>query len=108
MLPVPVERGWAFLLEWERQAEWMRDADRVEVVSPHREGLGVVIAVKTRVLHVPAFTERLEVVGWEPPSTLRLAHRGFVHGTGEWRLTRAPARPRRGAGTSGPTAARTT
>ncbi len=87
VLPVPVERGWAFLLDWERQAEWMRDADRVEVVSPHREGLGVVIAVKTRVLNVPAFTERLEVVGWEPPSMLRLAHGGFVHGTGEWRLT---------------------
>ena len=86
VLPVPVERAWAFLLDWERQAEWMRDADRVEVVSPHREGVGVVIAVKTRVLNVPAFTERLEVVGWEPLRVLRLAHRGFVHGTGEWRL----------------------
>jgi hypothetical protein len=59
LLPVPVERAWAFLLEWERQAEWMRDADRVEVESAHREGVGVVIAVKTRVLNVPAFTERL-------------------------------------------------
>jgi len=83
---VPVERAWAFLLDWERQAEWMRDADRVEVVSPHREGVGVVVAVKTRVLNVPLFTERLEVVDWEPPTRLRLAHGGFIHGFGDWRL----------------------
>jgi hypothetical protein len=87
VLPMPVERAWAFLMDWERQAEWMRDADRVDVVSPHREGEGVVVAVKTRVLNVPAFTERLEVVWWQPPICLRLAHRGFVRGTGEWRLT---------------------
>ena len=87
VLPIPVERAWALLLEWERQAEWMRDADRVEVLTPHREGTGVVVAVKTRVLQVPLFTERLEVVAWEPPHRLRLAHGGFVRGIGEWRLT---------------------
>jgi hypothetical protein len=87
VLPISVERAWALLLEWERQAEWMRDADRVEVLTPHREGTGVVIGVKTRVLQVPLFTERLEVVAWEPPRRLRLAHGGFVRGIGEWRLT---------------------
>jgi hypothetical protein len=86
VLPVSPETAWAFLLDWERQAEWMRDADRVEVVSPHREGLGVIVAVKTRVLNVPLFTERLEVVAWEPPALMRLAHGGFVRGAGEWRL----------------------
>lgn len=87
VLPVPVDRLWAFLADWERQAEWMRDADRVEVVSPIREGVGVVVAVKTRVLNIPLFTERLEVIEWEPPTRMRLSHGGFVHGTGEWRLT---------------------
>jgi hypothetical protein len=64
----------------------MRDADRVEVVSPQRAGLGTTVAVRTRVLQVPLFTERLEVVGWDPPRELRIAHRSFVRGTGTWSL----------------------
>ncbi len=86
VLPVPPAAAWAALTDWERQAEWMRDADRVEVVSPQRTGLGTMVAVRTRVLHVPLFTERLEVVGWDPPRELRIAHRSFVRGTGTWSL----------------------
>ena len=44
----------------------MLDADRVEVVSAHREGVGVRLAVRTRILRLPAFTEPMEVIGWEP------------------------------------------
>jgi uncharacterized protein YndB with AHSA1/START domain len=86
VLPVSPAAAWAALTEWERQAEWMRDADRVEVVSRQRAGLGTTVAVRTRVLHVPLFTERLEVVGWDPPRELRIAHRSFVRGTGTWSL----------------------
>ncbi len=86
VLPVPPAAAWAALTDWDRQAEWMRDADRVEVVSPQRTGLGTMVAVRTRVLHVPLFTERLEVVGWDPPRELRIAHRSFVRGTGTWSL----------------------
>ena len=86
VLPVPPPAAWAALTDWERQAEWMHDADRVEVVSPERAGLGTTVAVRTRVLHVPLFTERLEVVGWDPPRELRIAHRSFIRGTGTWSL----------------------
>ena len=86
VLPVSPTAAWAALTDWERQAEWMRDADRVEVVSPQRAGLGTMVAVRTRVLHVPLFTERLEVVSWDPPRELRIAHRSFVRGTGIWSL----------------------
>jgi uncharacterized protein YndB with AHSA1/START domain len=89
-VPEPPEDVWRFLLHWERQAEWMRDADAVRVVSAHREGLGVRIAVRTRVLGVPLFTEPLEVVAWEPPGMLRLAHRGRVRGHGTWALSPVP------------------
>lgn len=85
-LPVPVARAWAALLDWERQAEWMRDADSVRVLSENREGVGVRLAVRTRILNVPMFTEVLEVIEWEPPSRLVMAHRSFVRGTGEWLL----------------------
>ena len=56
-LPCPPEETWAVLMDWERQADWMLDADSVRVVSGHREGVGVHLAVRTRLFGVPAFTE---------------------------------------------------
>ncbi|MGH2659452.1 MAG: SRPBCC family protein [Actinomycetota bacterium] len=88
VLPVSPEEVWGKLLAWEDQAAWMRDADSVRVLTSHREGVGVVVAVKTRVLNVPVFTERLEVTLWEPPRRLVMAHLGFVRGVGEWALDR--------------------
>jgi hypothetical protein len=85
-LPIQPERAWALLTRWEDQARWMRDADRIEVTSPDREGVGVRIAVRTRVLNVPLFTEVLEVTTWDPPRGLEMAHRSFVHGVGRWRF----------------------
>lgn len=85
-LPIPPEDAWRVLLLWEDQARWIRDADSVRVVSPHREGPGVRIAVKNRVLNVPLFTEVLEVTGWEPPRRLEMTHRSFVRGVGTWEL----------------------
>ena len=74
------------LVDWERQADWMRDADRVEVLTSHREGVGVTVDVRTRVFGVPVFTERLEVLDWDPPGRLVIAHRRFIGGTGTWTL----------------------
>lgn len=85
-LPVSPQEAWDELVAWETQAAWMRDADRVRVESATRAGVGTVIAVKTRVLNVPLFTERLEVVAWEPPHRLVMAHRSFIAGTGAWEL----------------------
>jgi hypothetical protein len=84
------EDAWRVLLRWELQPRWMHDADSVRVLSTHREGEGVRIAVRTRVLGVPLFTEALEVTSWDPPRRLALAHRGFVRGKGEWLLQPTP------------------
>lgn len=86
VVPVTPEVLWAALLRWEDQARWMRDAHSVRVLSSRREGVGVRIAVRTRVLNVPLFTERLEVTTWEPPRRLALSHRSFVRGVGTWSL----------------------
>lgn len=91
ILSVPVDRAWEALLRWEEQPRWMKDADSVRVLTSAREGIGVEIAVRTRVLNVPLFTERLEVVGWEPPRRLVIAHRSFVRGTGTWTLEPDPS-----------------
>ena len=69
-------------MDWERQADWMLDADRVEVVSEQREGVGVRLAVKTRIAGVPAFTEPMEVTGWDPPRRLEIRHGSLVAGDG--------------------------
>jgi hypothetical protein len=86
VLPVAPAEAWALLVAWERQASWMRDADRVVVTSATREGVGTTVSVKTRVLNVPLFTERLEVVSWDPHRELRMAHRSFIRGVGTWAL----------------------
>jgi carbon monoxide dehydrogenase subunit G len=86
VLPADAAAVWAHLVGWERQAAWMADADAVRVLGSRRSGVGVRIAVRTRVLNVPAFTEVLEVTRWEPPRLLQIAHTGFVRGAGEWRL----------------------
>lgn len=85
-LPVPPDQAWAVLTDWERQAAWMLDADRVTVRSSIREGVGVRLSVRTRIAGVPAFVEPMEVVGWDPPRRLTLRHGGAVSGTGSWRL----------------------
>ncbi len=86
VLPVTQTQAWAVLVDWERQADWMLDADRVDVVSPQREGIGVRLEVKTRLFGIPAFTEPMEVTGWDPPRQLEIRHGSFVTGTGVWDL----------------------
>ncbi len=73
-------------MDWERQADWMLDADVVRVVSAHREGIGVRLAVKTRIAGLPAFTEPMEVLGWDPPRRLEIRHGSLVAGMGVWTL----------------------
>jgi hypothetical protein len=90
VLPTTPGEAWAVLTDWERQADWMLDADRVEVVSTERQGVGVRLAVRTRVFGLPAFVEPIEVVGWDPPAELRIRHGGAVRGEGSWRLEPVP------------------
>jgi hypothetical protein len=90
-LPLRPETAWSILTRWEEQPRWMKDADRVEVLSRHREGLGVRLAVRTRIFNVPAFTEELEVTGWEPPERLEITHRSFLRGRGVWTFEAVPA-----------------
>lgn len=85
-LPATPERVWSTIERWEEQARWIRDAVWVRVLTTERSGRGARIEVMNRVLHVPLFTEQLEIVGWEPPRRMVMAHRSFVRGTGIWSL----------------------
>jgi carbon monoxide dehydrogenase subunit G len=86
-LPCDAEEAWRVLTDWERQADWMRDADAVVVTSEARTGTGVTLEVRTRLFQIPAFTETIEVTAWEPPSALTIEHGAPVRGRGEWSLT---------------------
>jgi len=86
-LPCGAEEAWRVLTDWERQADWMRDADAVVVTSPSRTGTGVSLEVRTRLFQIPAFTETITVTGWHPPSMLTIEHGPPIRGSGEWSLT---------------------
>jgi hypothetical protein len=83
-LGLPPGEAWRRLLVWEDQITWIEDAVSVRVLTSHRGGVGVIVAVRTRVLGVPLLTDRLEVTLWDPPRRLVMAHRGLVRGVGEW------------------------
>jgi uncharacterized protein YndB with AHSA1/START domain len=85
-LAAPPERVWSTIERWQEQSRWIRDAVWVRLLTTERTGVGTRIEVKNRVLHVPLFTEQLDVVGWEPPRRMVMAHRSFVRGTGIWSL----------------------
>jgi len=83
-LAVPPQEAWRRVLAWEEQVAWMKDAHSIRVLTSHREGVGVVVAVRTRVLGLPLLTDHLEITLWDPPRRLVMAHRGLVRGVGEW------------------------
>lgn len=80
------DRVWSTIERWEEQSRWIRDAVWVRLLTRERTGAGARVEVMNRVLHVPLFTEQLEVVGWDPPHRMVMAHRSFVRGTGTWSL----------------------
>jgi Polyketide cyclase / dehydrase and lipid transport len=80
------DRVWSTIERWEEQSWWIRDAVWVRLLTRERTGAGARVEVMNRVLHVPLFTEQLEVVGWDPPRRMVMAHRSFVRGTGTWSL----------------------
>ena len=85
-LPCAPHEAWEILTRWERQADWLADADRIVVRTAARVGVGVRLDVHTRLFQIPAFVEPMEVVAWEPPRSLEIAHGGAVRGLGTWRL----------------------
>jgi carbon monoxide dehydrogenase subunit G len=86
VLPTTPREAWDVLMDWERQADWMLDADSVTVISEVREGVGVRLAVRTRLFGIPAFTEPMEVTVWEPHRRLQIEHGSIVSGLGTWTL----------------------
>lgn len=81
------ERVWEVLADWEGQPRWMRDARAVTVLSPHREGVDVVVRCMTRIAGGLTVTDDLVTTRWEPPHTLAVRHLGrLVRGVAAFEL----------------------
>lgn len=83
----PPELVWRLLTDWERQGDWMLEAKDFEVISPHREGVGVE-ALATVTIGGIATRDRIRVDAWEPPHRLGILHLGWVGGRGDLHLRR--------------------
>ncbi|HEX2029151.1 MAG TPA: SRPBCC family protein [Nitriliruptorales bacterium] len=82
---------WDVLTDWERQPDWMVDARAVEVLSDHREGVGVQLRTPTRVLGVTV-EDRMRVTTWCERQLLGVRHTGrLIVGEGAFELVASPA-----------------
>lgn len=84
-LPGPPEVVWELITDWEHQDDWMLEASDFEVVSAHREGIGVeaeatisIGGIRTR--------DRVRITRWEPGRVLGIEHLGWVSGHADMRL----------------------
>lgn len=96
-IAAPVARVWAVLTDWEGQARWMGDARSVTVLTPRREGLGVVIRAETDLLGL-VVSDDMEVTEWrepgerdEPGAVIGIRHLGrLIRGVGAFELEPLP------------------
>jgi carbon monoxide dehydrogenase subunit G len=87
-IPAPRERVWEDVARLDSHSQWMTDAHAIEFRTEHREGIGTVMDVETRI--GPLRTHDLiEVVAWEPPARIAVRHTGLFTGSGEFLLESA-------------------
>jgi carbon monoxide dehydrogenase subunit G len=84
-LSVPPAEAWKVLADWKRYPEWMPDVAWVRRIG-EKEGEGMRLAVRTKVLGISIVTDEMVVTAWEPARRMVIEHRGLVRGVGEWRL----------------------
>ncbi|MDX1511679.1 MAG: SRPBCC family protein [Nitriliruptorales bacterium] len=82
---------WDVLVDWEGQSDWMIDAVEIEVVSPHRSGLGTTVRSPTRILGI-VIPDVVRVIEWRHRERLTIVHLGswLVQGTAAIELADTP------------------
>ena len=89
-IEAPASHVWSVLTDWEGQERWMADARRVEVLSAHREGRGVVIRCATDLLGL-VVDDDMEVTQWRDGELIGIRHLGrIIRGTGAFELSALP------------------
>jgi len=81
---------WGVLVDWESQAQWMGDARSVTVLTPHRQGMGVIIRAETDLFGL-VVSDDMEVTEWVEGSVIGIHHLGrLIRGVGAFELTGLP------------------
>lgn len=78
-IAAPVERVWTELVDWDGQPRWMTDVRRVEVLTDHREGRGVVMRVRTGIAFGVVITDEVTTTEWQENKLLGVRHRGPLY-----------------------------
>lgn len=82
------QRVWDVLVDWESQPAWMRDARSVAVLSPHREGVDVVVRCRTSIAGGIVVTDDMVTTEWEEPRIIGIRHLGWlIRGIGAFELS---------------------
>ena len=84
-LAAPIDQVWAHLADLEHQHAWMGDIESLSFETAQRGGAGTIMLVATKVGPL-RLADRMEVIAWEPPTSMTVAHLGLVKGTGEFQL----------------------
>lgn len=91
VIEAPVERVWDVLIDWEAQPRWMVDARSVTVLSPHREGLDVVLSCRTAIAGGLVVNDRMVTIEWLERSSVGVRHLGpLIRGIGAFDLEPTP------------------
>ncbi len=89
-IAAPLEEVWEAAADLESHAEWMTDAESIEILSDSRQGVGTTMRVVTRV--GPFRTDDvIEVLEWIERERIGVRHTGLVQGTGSFELAAAGA-----------------
>lgn len=87
----PVARVWEVLTDWEGQPRWMQDARSVAVLSPHREGTGVVLRCRTDIAAGIVVTDDMVTTAWQDQRLVAVRHLGrIIRGEGAFELLPTP------------------
>lgn len=96
------ERVWEVLVDWEGQSRWMRDAHSVTVLSPHREGVDVVLSCRTDIIgglrgarrpggSLLLVDDEMVITEWDRPRVIGIRHLGrVIRGVGAFELSPTP------------------
>ncbi|MDP9405222.1 MAG: SRPBCC family protein [Actinomycetota bacterium] len=71
---------WRVLVDWEAQPRWMVDARSVTVLSPQREGAGVVLRCRTDIVGGLVVTDDMVTTDWVEGATVGVRHLGWLIG----------------------------
>ncbi|HUH06597.1 MAG TPA: SRPBCC family protein [Egibacteraceae bacterium] len=78
---------WSVLIDWEGQARWMADAQWVRVLTPQRQGPGVIIRARTDIVARLRVDDDMIVTQWCELERIGVRHLGrIIRGSGAFEL----------------------